>query len=145
MSQEFRQRLWKVVSLDIDENSNATLCKDILEVEPCDLPFVPDFIWASPPCHTYSFLAGGAHRSARHGKYEKTEEACRNNFLFTKMVRFMKQARSLHPHLIVVIENPVGQLQKMPLMVSRNDSCGSVHVPFIFSLTSSLRVIRKLL
>jgi len=94
------------------------LCRDILDIEPKDLAFVADFIWASLPCHTYSNLAAGKHRSAKNGEYEKTEEARLNNFLFLKMVKFMKDAKKKHPHLIVAIENPVGQLQKMPLMVS---------------------------
>ena len=118
VSQEFRQRLWKVISVDIDEDSNATIKSDILTIGPSDLEFVPDFIWASLPCHTYSNMAGGRHRNVGKGKYEISEEARLNNLFFTQMVKFMNHARSLHPHLIVAIENPVGALQHMPLMVS---------------------------
>lgn len=117
VSQEFRFRTWKVISLDIDERSNATLVADIMNIEPQELAFVPDFIWASLPCHTYSKAAGNTHRNAKRGEFEKSPESRRNNFLFCRMVKFMNWAKKLHPHLIVVIENPVGQLAFMPLMV----------------------------
>ena len=128
VSQEFRQRYWKVISLDIDEHSNATLVQDILKMKPRDLAFVPDSIWASLPCHTYSCAAGSYHRSARKGQYESSEEARRNNFLFCAMWKIMKWAKQKHPHLVVVIENPVGQLSKMPLMVSL---CAFLYGPYV--------------
>jgi hypothetical protein len=68
-------------------------------------------------------LAGGKHRCAKKGEFEKSEEACKNNEFFTKMVQIMKAAKVKHPHVVVAaIENPVGQLQQMPLMVSSH-SC----------------------
>lgn len=105
-------------SVDIDENSNATRVVDILDLKVKELPFVPDFIWISFDCSTYSNAAGGKHRCARKGRYEKTTRAKINNLVFLAAVRICKWARSLHPHLVVAIENPVGQLQRMPLMVS---------------------------
>jgi site-specific DNA-cytosine methylase len=109
---------WNISSIDLAAGSNATLKKNILYVKPEELHDVPDFIWASPPCETYSNLAGGRHRNVKTGEYEKTEKAKHHNSLFTKMVEIMNWARRWHPHLIVVIENPVGCLQNMPLMVS---------------------------
>jgi site-specific DNA-cytosine methylase len=59
VTQEFCERKWRVASIDCAEWSNATIRKDILSFKPEeDLQFVPDFIWASPPCETYSNLAG---------------------------------------------------------------------------------------
>jgi hypothetical protein len=116
VSQEFRQRHWNVIALDADICSNATLVQDIVQTEPSDLEFVPDVIWASPPCHTYSCAAGSYHRSAKKGQLESSKEARDNNFLFCAMVKIMKWAKKKHPHLVVVIENPVGQLAHMPLM-----------------------------
>lgn len=136
VSQEFRLLKWKAISLDIDVNSNATMVEDILNIEPEDLAFVPDFMWASLPCHTYSRAAGAKHRCAKKGDYEKTQEACDNNFLFTKMVEIMNWAKQKHPHCIVAIENPVGQLAFMPLMVRSDkiaDSCLLLLLPQQFS------------
>jgi hypothetical protein len=118
VSQEFCQRHWNVIALVADICSNATLVQDIVQTEPSDLEFVPDVIWASPPCHTYSCAAGSYHRSAKKGQLESSKEARDNNFLFCAMVKIMKWAKKKHPHLVVVIENPVGQLAHMPLMVS---------------------------
>lgn len=118
VSQEFRQRQWKMESVDFAETSNATIKTDILDLEITKLPFVPDFIWISFDCSTYSKAAGGLHRSAKRGRFEKTSKAKLNNLSFLKTVRICKWARSLHPHVIIAIENPVGQLQCMPLMVS---------------------------
>jgi len=44
---------WKVFRVEINEEQDAELHKDILEVKPQDLPD-PDFIWASPPCTDFS-------------------------------------------------------------------------------------------
>lgn len=89
---------------------------DLNDVDMKNLPFVPDFIWASPPCQTYSRLAGGLHRNPKQGDLEKSVLARNHNHLFLKMTAIIQWAKRLHPHLIVIIENPVGALQQMPLM-----------------------------
>jgi hypothetical protein len=40
------------------------------------------------------------------------------------MAKILEWAKKQHPHLIVVIENPVGQMAKMPLMKEVADSLG---------------------
>jgi site-specific DNA-cytosine methylase len=110
VTQEFCERKWKVASVDSSTHSNATIRRNILKIEP--LPFVPDFIWASLPCQTYSNLAGGTHRSVKNGEFEKTPAARYHNYLFQKMTEIMYWAKKKHPHLIVAIENPVGKLKK---------------------------------
>jgi site-specific DNA-cytosine methylase len=118
VSQEFRERKWKVVSIDNDVESNATLKMNINDLNFRQLTFVPDFIWASPPCQTYSLMMAGKHRNSTTGELERTPTAREHNFFFTKLVEIIRWAREKHPHLIFVIENPVGLLSKMPLMVS---------------------------
>lgn len=58
VSQQFAQRLWQVRSVDNCPHSNATDKVDVMSFELKDIGFVPDFIWCSPPCFTYSFMAG---------------------------------------------------------------------------------------
>ena len=116
MTQEFWERKWKAASIDSSEESNATIIRDFLTLKPEELPFVPDFIWFSPPCQTYSRLAGGKHRSLKNGELEKSPESREHNFIFGKMVEIMHWCREKAPHLIIVIENPVGTLKHMPLM-----------------------------
>ena len=124
VTQELCDRRWKVASIDNSDWSNATIKKDILTMETSKMEFVPDFIWASPPCHTYSNLTGGVHRKSEPGSYELSREARDHNFLFAKMAQLMYWAKQRHPHLIVVIENPVGTLNSMPLMKDLTKSLG---------------------
>jgi len=116
VSQEFAQRLWRVRSIDNDPKSNATDKVDVMKLQYCDIGMVPDSIWASPPCFTYSHLAGGKHRSPKLGEFEKTPEAHLSNEFLARVLHIARWARHYNPHLIIVIENPHALLQKMPLM-----------------------------
>jgi len=44
----------EVFSVDIHDFKGIDLVVDILDMVRSDIPFVPDFIWASPPCPTHS-------------------------------------------------------------------------------------------
>ena len=44
----------EVFTIDNNPKCKPDLCKDILKLKISDLPFKPDFIWASPPCTDYS-------------------------------------------------------------------------------------------
>jgi hypothetical protein len=117
VTQELSKRMFNVRSLDIDPNSYAMTVLDIRHAKYKDIGFVPDFIWASPPCTTCTNLAGGHHRNIKAGEFEKTKEAHDHNLLFAQMMYIMRWAKAKNPHLIVVIENPQGQMQKMPMMI----------------------------
>jgi hypothetical protein len=69
----------------------------------------PHFVWLS-------VLKGGFHRNASEGRFEITSTAREHNLFFQRMTEIMRWAKERHPHLIVVIENPVGQMKLMPLM-----------------------------
>ena len=45
---------WEVISVDIDPATACTLCMDVRDLTPRQLPFHPDLIWASPVCCHYS-------------------------------------------------------------------------------------------
>ena len=47
----------EVFSTDIHPFEGIDLVLDVLEIEPNDIPFVPDVIWASPPCTGFSVAA----------------------------------------------------------------------------------------
>jgi len=124
VSQEFCQRNFQVKSIDINPSSNATNVIDILNIEYVDIGFVPDFIWASPPCTTYSTVTCGHHRDATTEEFAKTPQAHHDNSLLLQMICIMRWAKSKNPHLIVAIENPHGLLQKMPMMKEFERSFG---------------------
>lgn len=121
VTQVFANYKWKVTSIDVDSASNATIKRSVMDIEPDKIyetiDCVPDFIWASPPCQTYSICCGGRHRNVKQGELEKTDAAREHNRYFVRMVQVIRWAAERHGrHLIVVIENPVGTLQFMPLM-----------------------------
>lgn len=117
VSHEFLDRKWRVRCLDNDmEHSNATDVVDVMKVQYDNIGFVPDFIWCSPPCFTYSNLAGGKHRSPSTGEFAKTPEAHEHDRIFIQMAAILTFFKKKNPRLIVVIENPRGLLAKMPLM-----------------------------
>lgn len=124
VTQEFCDRRWKVAAVDNNDWSNATIKTDIMSLKPEELEFVPDFIWASLPCQTYSNLTAGKHRHAETESFEITKEARDHNYLFVKMAEIMRWAKKLHPHMVMVIENPVGTMKSMPLMKDLTESLG---------------------
>lgn len=137
VSQEFSEKKWLVRSVDISLDSNATDKGDIMNiaVPPGDnqsdtgihnlLNYcVPDFIWASLPCFTYSYLSGGKHRHVKLGEFEKTPQAHQQNDLFVKMAEIIRWAMAKRRHMIVVIENPDAFLTKMPAMKEFKEEIG---------------------
>lgn len=97
-----------VFSVDLKAFEGINLAKDIEFVTPTDIPFIPDMIWASPPCTTYSLAAISHHRN---GIIPKTEFAVKSD-------RLVKATLALIAHYdcIFYIENPRGMLRKMPFM-----------------------------
>lgn len=97
-----------VFSVDIKAFEGIDLAKDIEFVTPADIPFIPDMIWASPPCTTYSLAAISHHRN---GIIPKTDFAIKSD-------RLVKNTLALISHYgcIFYIENPRGMLRKMPFM-----------------------------
>jgi site-specific DNA-cytosine methylase len=66
----------EVFSTDIHPFEGIDLVKDVLEINTGDIPFVPDVIWASPPCTGFSVAAIGHHWTGGKGAYiPKTDTA----------------------------------------------------------------------
>ena len=113
--------IWSVAipaqAIDISPASNATLVKDMMKLDLAkDLEFIPDFVWLSPPCETYSLLSGRSHRNLKEGVFTASAKANEHDFLFARMTEIMKWIKTRNPHVIFLIENPNGHLKDMPLM-----------------------------
>lgn len=68
------ERGHEVFTIDFDKQFDPTLCVDILNFDISMLNgFKPDFIWASPPCTTFSVASIGKHWNK--DKTPKSEEA----------------------------------------------------------------------
>lgn len=100
---------WQVFSVDIHPFDGIDLAKNIAEVKAQDIPFIPDVIWASPPCTTYSIAAISHHRN---GVEPKSEMAKISDDLLARTLELIKA----FPSAKFFIENPRGMMRKMPML-----------------------------
>jgi site-specific DNA-cytosine methylase len=99
---------YEVFSVDLKDFEGIDLAKDIEFLVPKDIPFIPDVIWASPPCTTYSIAAISKHRNFSE---PKTDFAAKSDRLVLNTLKIIE-----HYGCSFYIENPRGYLRKMPFM-----------------------------
>jgi hypothetical protein len=99
----------KVFSVDIMPFEGIDLVKDIEFITAADIPFIPDIVWASPLCTTYSIAAISTHRN---GIKPKTELASKSDRVIVNTLNLINS----YPDCKWWIENPRGMLRKMPFM-----------------------------
>ncbi len=108
-----RARGHEVFTVDIDKQFNPDLCGDILSLGINEIPFIPDVIWASPPCTCFSVASISTHWTGGHRAYiPKTKEAEKSIELIKKTLSLI---RDFKPKFWF-IENPRGVLRKMAFM-----------------------------
>jgi len=103
----------EVFSVDIKDFDGIDLAKDIEFVTPADIPFIPDMVWASPPCTTYSIAAISHHRD---GHIALSEFAEKSDRLVHNTLRLIRHYLKENPDMKYYIENPRGMMRKMPFM-----------------------------
>ena len=96
----------EVFSVDIHDFKGIDLVVDILDMVRSDVPFVPDFIWASPPCTYFSVASIGKHWHKDHTP--KSDEAYKGMMILNKTLEIIKW----YPNAIYFIENPRGKMRK---------------------------------
>ncbi len=101
---------YKVFSVDVKDFEKIDLVKDIEFLTKEDIPFIPDMIWASPPCTTYSIAAISHHRD--NGK-PKTDFAAKSDRLVLNTLKLIKEYDCKY-----FIENPRGYMRKMNFVES---------------------------
>ncbi len=77
-----------VCSVDIEPFDEIDIVKDIEFLTIEDLPFIPDMIWASPPCTTYSIAAISHHRN---GQIATSEFAQKSDRLVKNVLKLIKE------------------------------------------------------
>lgn len=78
---------------------------------------MPDVIWASPPCTSFSVASMWRHwEKSGEVQVPKTKTALEGVELVRKTLWFIWYYQQLNPNLIWYIENPRGLLRKMPFM-----------------------------
>ena len=76
-----------VFSVDWNKYDDIDLVIDIEEMQIDDVPFIPDVVWASPDCTTYSIAAISTHRKDRIiSKTEYAEKSDRMNEHFISLI-----------------------------------------------------------
>lgn len=78
---------------------------------------VPDVIWASPQCTSYS-IATHRHRTLKEGLKPKTELAEYDDFVNIKLWELIDKLLALGAKYYFV-ENPKGRMRHMPFVVNR--------------------------
>lgn len=107
----------KVFSSDIEQFGKIDYVVDILKFDYKNVAFIPDIIWASPPCTGFSVASIGTHWGGGHRAYEpKTETARLGIALVKQTIKIINHYRKLNPKLIYYIENPRGVLRKLGLL-----------------------------
>lgn len=99
-------------SVDNDpKRKNITLVRDFEFLDLAELPFVPNIIWASLPCTTYSLAASTAGHRNPDGS-PATEFAAKSDRLGKRMVELILS----FPDAIYYVENPRAGLRTMEFM-----------------------------
>jgi hypothetical protein len=107
------RRGWSVCSMDLMPFAGIDVIGDISTVRGRDFPFVPDAIWASPPCTTFS-VASLRHHWTVDG-LPKTREAHEGIELIRHTLRVIRYFLDRNNRMAFYIENPRGKLRSLPL------------------------------
>jgi len=104
----------EVFSIDWEAYDNIDLQIDVEELKISDVPFIPDVIWASPDCTTYSIAAVSKHR--RDSVIPISDYAVKSDNVNQHFISLIKEWQTINPNLKFYIENPRGMLRRMPFM-----------------------------
>jgi len=117
------EKNWDVFSVDNVGYPGTNWIGDILDwdyrmnemqVGELEEEYVPSFIWASPPCTSFSVASMGKHFIKGERFVPKTEQAELGVKIFEKTLEIIKYYLELNPDLVWFIENPRGMLRKSP-------------------------------
>jgi hypothetical protein len=103
----------EVFSSDWQEFDGIDYAVDINKFDTNEVPWVPDVIWASPPCTTFSVASIGKHWDMN--RRPKTEDALMGLQILKKTIEIIEHFKQLNPNLIWHIENPRGMMRKLDL------------------------------
>jgi hypothetical protein len=112
------RRSCQIFSIDWHPYPQVDLVADIGQLELEDVPFIPDVIWASPDCTTYSIAACSTHRFP--DKRPRSAYASQCDQVNQHFLELIDQWLQKNPRLVYFIENPRGMLRHMLWMKKYN-------------------------
>lgn len=109
---------YKVISLDFDPIYTPDIETDILKWNYKkfyeDTKFVPDFIWASPPCNTFSTLSYPLKERNTQTAEPYSDRAKEGTKILYRTLKIINYFLKINPKLKYVVENPRGMMRKDP-------------------------------
>lgn len=118
---------FNIVSIDIEEKYKPDILIDILKWDYKkfynETGFKPDFIWASPPCNTYSPLAYPLKERNIETSEPLSERAKIGTKILYRTIAIINYFKKINPKLFYVIENPRGMMRndkKIKKMILNN-------------------------
>lgn len=103
-----------VFTTDLEPFDRIDLAIDVLEFDPSMCPFVPDVLWASPPCESFSIASVRHHWEQGHRFKPKSEGAELGIRLLEKTHDLIRHYLAINPDLVWFVENPRGKMRKAP-------------------------------
>lgn len=100
-----------VISLDIDPDSKPDILINILKWDYKKLDIKPDFIWASPPCNTFSPLVYKLRERDTKTAKPLSERAKEGTKILYKTIEIIEYFFNLNNNMGFVIENPRGMMR----------------------------------
>lgn len=98
------------ITTDIEQFGDIDYVVDIMDFDFARVPFIPDIIWASPPCTSFSVASISTHWKGGFRAYEpKTESAVKGIGLVKKTIDIIRAYKPKYWY----IENPRGMLRKL--------------------------------
>lgn len=111
-----KQHGHEVFTTDITQYGNIDYVVDILNFDYSKVPFVPDVIWASPPCQGFSVCTIG--RNWTPDKKPKTDKAKLGISLLEKTLEIINHYKPKY----FFIENPRGMMRTLPILLKLEES-----------------------
>lgn len=106
---------WDVVSVDLDPYYTPEIETDILKWDykayQKENNYIPDFIWASPPCNTFSPLSYPLKERDTKTAEPISERAKLGTKILYKTLEIINYFKELNPKLLFIIENPRGMMR----------------------------------
>jgi DNA adenine methylase len=109
------KKKFDVVSIDFDPKFEPDIETDILDWDYKkwynETKFKPDFIWASPPCNTFSKLAYPLKERNIKTAEPYSARAKIGTKIAHKTIEIVKYFEKVNPNLVYIIENPKAMLR----------------------------------